>query len=443
MQEVVPVKKHTYRTQQIQNVHLADVLTRLKGGCIVGVDVAKAKFFAALATLEGTPVTLLRFEHPTQTRDFLQLLQGLMAGLGEGEVKVAMEPTGTYGDAVRYQVVTVCRLPVLMVSPKRTHDSQELFDGVRSLHDAKSAVLVARLCAMGLASEWKPLEDWRVRMRALVEQRAHQHHLEEACLGRLEGLLARHWPEFGRWLDLREHRSALSVLSRYGCPVNLAASGEEATAYLNQVSRGRFSAELREGVSNDARTTLGVPTTEQERRYIQELAMQARDARIKAEDSEGEMHELGRSSPEFTELESWMGTFTAATLVTFCPPSQYRTANQLEKACGLNLREKSSGEHQGRLMLTKRGPGVVRRVMYLFALRTLQSSPEVHAWYLLRQGHSEKSKKRARVAVSRRRYRRLSAGLGSALAVPGRTAVLRDGWACTATAASSHRGSSR
>src|SRR5262249_5157737 len=50
---------------------------------------------------------------------------------------------------------------VWMVSPKRTHDSQELFDGVRSLHDPKSAMLVAKLCAMNLASLWQPPEPTR------------------------------------------------------------------------------------------------------------------------------------------------------------------------------------------------------------------------------------------------------------------------------------------
>ncbi|MEI7894239.1 MAG: hypothetical protein WCI05_14185, partial [Myxococcales bacterium] len=92
---------------------------------------------------------------------------------------------------------------------KRTHDSQELFDNVHSLHDAKSAVLIAKLQAMGLSMQWQPPTPSRVRLRALVELRQHEQSREEICQGRLEAMLARHWPEFGRWMDVREQKSAL------------------------------------------------------------------------------------------------------------------------------------------------------------------------------------------------------------------------------------------
>jgi hypothetical protein len=399
------MKKHIYRSEKIQKVRVTELVPLLEGGCIVAIDVAKAKYMVALASATGETVKLARFEHPTETPDFLQLVRALQAALGEEKVRAAMEPTGTYGDAVRHQLVTSCRVSVHMISPKRTHDSQELFDGVKSLHDAKSAVLIAKLCAMGLGREWKAAEHHRVRLRALLEWRTHEHAVEEMSLSRLEGLLARHWPEFGRWLDLWQQRSSLEVLARYGCPERVAAESEMAADFLRKVSRGHFSEELREGVVSDARTTLGVPAMEEERRYIQELATQALAAQRRAEACEQQIHELGQGNAEFVALEKWMGTYTAAALITFCPPSQYATADQLEKACGLNLREKSSGEYQGQLMLTKRGPGVVRQVLYMFALRMVRSSAVVRAWYAQRESYSEKSRQRAVIAVMRKLLR--------------------------------------
>ena len=79
----------------------------------------------------------------------------------------------------------------------------------------------------------------------------------------------------------------------------------------------------------------------------------------------------------------------------------------MEKACGLNLREKSRGETSGRITITKRGAGVVRQVLYLFALRMLQASPAVRAWYKRRRGYTEDSKQRAVVAVMRKLVRAL------------------------------------
>lgn len=164
-------RKRTYQTARVQQVRVEELLPRLVTGCVVALDVAKEKFVVALATPAGEVVTLFRFDHPTETREVLAIVDALRAGLEPGKVRAAMEPTGTYGDAIRHQLVGA-GVPVWMVSPKRTHDSQALFDNVSSLHDPKSAVLVAKLCAMGLATEWTAPPPTRVRDRPASRSRA-------------------------------------------------------------------------------------------------------------------------------------------------------------------------------------------------------------------------------------------------------------------------------
>ena len=51
------------------------------------------------------------------------------------------------------------------------------------------------------------------------------------------------------------------------------------------------------------------------------------------------------------------------------------------KALGLNLKEKSSGQHQGQLKITKRGSPLARKYLYLALLRLLQSESLFKAWY--------------------------------------------------------------
>ena len=46
---------------------------------------------------------------------------------------------------------------------------------------------------------------------------------------------------------------------------------------------------------------------------------------------------LMKEDEVFAYLAPWMGTFTAAVIVTMCDPRQYPTARQLEKACGMIL----------------------------------------------------------------------------------------------------------
>ena len=399
-------RKRTYRAEPVEQVRIEVLLPLLAAGCIVALDVAKQKFVVALATLAGEVLKIFRFQHPTETRTFLKLVETLREGVEPGKLKLAMEPTGTYGDAVRHQVVEA-RVPVFMVSPKRTHDSQELFDNVRSLHDPKSAVLVAKLCAMGLATEWAAPSETRRRLRALVELRQHEQRHQEMCFGRIESVLARHWPEFGRWMDVREQKSALRLLGTYPSPARVQAEAAAVRTFLREVSRGRLSAEVTEGVIEDARTTLGVPMIEEEEHLLRTLTMHAIGSARRCGDLERNMRELAKNDEVYARLESWMGTYTAAVVVTLCDPRQYQKARQLEKACGLNLREKSSGEDDGHLHITKRGPGLVRHVLYLFALRMIQESSPVRAWYMRRRGYTEESKQRAVIAVMRKLVRAL------------------------------------
>lgn len=398
--------KRTYQAVSVERFHLASFLELLALGCIVALDVAKQRFVAALATATGEVVGLFRFDHPTQTREFLRIVGELVEKLGVDKVRVAMEPTGTYGDAVRHQVVAM-GVPVVMVSPKQTHDSQALFDNVQSLHDPKSAVLVAKLCGMGLGQRWSPPAATVPRLRALVELRRHEQQKQEVCFGRLEGALARHWPESGRWIDVREQRSALRLLEAYPSPARIAAAPDAARALLVDASRGRLADEALDGVVDAAQTTLAVPASVEEERFISSMASDALEATRRMVDIEKSIADLAREDAVFKQLQPWMGTYTAAVVVTHCDPRRYENARQLEKACGLNLREKSSGEQRGRLMITKRGPGVVRHALYLFALRMIQGSPAVQAWYKRRRSHTEESKQRAVVAVMRKLVRAL------------------------------------
>ncbi|MGF1614803.1 MAG: hypothetical protein ACFCVA_13085 [Gammaproteobacteria bacterium] len=64
-----------------------------------------------------------------------------------------MEPSGTYGDALRWQWVSH-GMAVFWINPKRVHDSAEVFDGVPSLHDAKAAYQIARLHLDGVSRPW-------------------------------------------------------------------------------------------------------------------------------------------------------------------------------------------------------------------------------------------------------------------------------------------------
>jgi transposase len=166
-----------------------------------------------------------RVENPQQIPELVRLLLQLAWGR---KLRVAVEPSGTYGDPLR-QALHDAGLEVLRVSPKAAHDYAEIFDGVPSQHDGKDAAVVAELAELGQAAPWpyeaRPL--WQQELAYWVDWLEAQRQLLVLWSGRLEALLARHWPEVTR-LFKSTSATLLHALVHYGGPAALAADAQAA-----------------------------------------------------------------------------------------------------------------------------------------------------------------------------------------------------------------------
>lgn len=164
-------KKISYRAVPIERLTSALVAAMLIGATklVVAIDVAKLKMMAGFGREDGAIVRLVRFDSPAQTRAFVDLVIDTGKTLGV-PIEALMEPTGTYGDGLRALLVSR-GVSVFMQSPKRVHDAREVFDGVPSLHDAKSCVVMAQLHRQGVSRAYTVLSADRVRLRALVRRR--------------------------------------------------------------------------------------------------------------------------------------------------------------------------------------------------------------------------------------------------------------------------------
>jgi hypothetical protein len=54
------------------------------------------------------------------------------------------------------------------MSGKRTHDAAEVYDGVPSLHSAKSAAIIAKLHLDGVSTPWGPLSEEKRELKAAI-----------------------------------------------------------------------------------------------------------------------------------------------------------------------------------------------------------------------------------------------------------------------------------
>jgi len=152
--------KRPYRSIAVNQVDLKKLGTQVSGDrVVIGVDVAKTKFFASIMNAEQNVVITVRWLHPAQASEFTAFVASVASSAGS--LQVAMEPSGVYGDATRYALIAA-GFEVFRVSPKRSHDAKEVYDGVPSLHDAKSAAIIAKLHLDGASEPW-PIKPDRER----------------------------------------------------------------------------------------------------------------------------------------------------------------------------------------------------------------------------------------------------------------------------------------
>lgn len=409
-------RKHTYQSVDVEAVDVSALVAAMvvacvvpggldPGVCIVALDVAKERFFAALSNARGAVQRILRFDHPKQTMAMLRLLLELKSK--KLDVQVVLEPTGTYGDAVKYQ----CHrqgLAVYEVSPKRTHDMAEVLDGVPSMHDAKATVVLAQLHAMGKSRAWVPHSTERRELRAWVDRRVLSSEPLEQPYGRLEALLARYWPEFGQVMSVRETRSWMPLLSKYPGPEAVAQARKDAKDVLRAAARGGLSADRIEEVMGASTQSWGMPMTSAERVLLTELVDEIQRLSRKVEEIDKQIASWVGSDHIMKLMAGVIGPAATAALMAYVgAPSQYASAAAYEKACGLNLKVRSSGKDEGRLRITKRGPPRVRQLLYLAALRCCESNETVRAWYQQRASYKADMKIKAVVAVMRKLVRAL------------------------------------
>ena len=389
----------------VEQIDIASLLPTVPMDCIIAVDAAKTKFVVAIATAAGDVEKLVKFEHPRQTTVFLALLEALRAA-GRAP-NMVMEPTGTYGDALRYQCDRL-GVPVHMMPPKHTHDFAEVFDGVPSMHDAKAASVLAKLHAIKPAPLWRPESESNRNLRSWVDQRNPLARTLSLYFGHLEAMLARHWPEFGTVVNVHAIRSWFSLLKACPGPRAINADSKGASEILHSASKGQLGRSQIEAILAAARTTIGVPMTDGEEEKLRRLAEEIEHYTRVQDSVDAEIEKLVRRDEVLSRLAAVVGPSCAAAIGTLVgSPFDFESASAFEKAMGLNLKERSSGEKVGQLAITKRGAGQPRQLLYMASLRLLFTDAVVVAWYRQRKAFKGGITLKAVVAVMRKLARAL------------------------------------
>lgn len=372
------MKKRVYKATNVKKIDIEKLQKEVKGQDIVlGVDVAKEDFMAAIMDKDRNVIKTIKWKHPLESHLLLDLI---LRKLRWHSLEVAMEPSGTYGDSLRAQFLGN-GISVFRVSPKRCHDAAEVFDGVPSMHDAKASAIIGRLHLDGLSEEWLMAEDSQRELTAVIRTMEMYDDAYHRNVNRLEGLTMRYWPELTKHLKLQS-ATLLELLKEFGSPEFVAQSFQEAGELMRKTGGASLKEEKIKAVLESAPISLGVKCIEAEREQVQELCRELRRLQHLRRQARSRVEALTENIDCVKEMTPVVGKVTTAVLyMTLGNMEGYDNAGSVAKALGLNLKERSSGKHKGQLRITKRGSGSARMYLYMAVLRLVKSNPTIKAWY--------------------------------------------------------------
>jgi transposase len=394
------MNKRVYCAVAIRHVEVKKILAgRDRLEVVAGVDVGKLQLRVTPRWSDG------RFEKPwsvANPEEVPRLVEALKVLGKDRKLRVAMEPTGTYGDALR-QALADAGIELHLVSGKRAHDYAEVFDGVPSQHDGKDSAVVAELCALGKSSVWRwsPGDEQSQRIGLMVDQMEAANQLKATWLQRLEGMLGRYWPEATRQLRLSSG-TMMRALAHYGGPAAMKED-RQLEQRLSRWSAGKFKPARVARIAESARFTLGVRQSAIDQERVRWCAGRALEAHLEVGRYQHRLTKLAADHPVIAQQGRTIGIPTACVLWTHLgDPRQYHCAAAYRKAMGLNLKERSSGKYQGQLKISKRGSGAVRQWLYLSALRLIRNEPRARRWYRRKLARGEMTKMSAITGMMRK-----------------------------------------
>ncbi len=392
------MKKKAYKAKNINKINVKLLSEKIEGGKIVfGVDAAKKDFFGTVMTKQKEVIETIKWVHPMQSKEIVDLIMNLPSSGTE----VAIEPSGTYGDPVRKLFIDK-GINVFRVSPKRTFDAKEVYDGVPSLHDAKSAAIIAQLHVDGLSEEWPIKRNYERDLSAaintmdMLDKQFHQN------VNRFEAQMARHWPEVFEYLDL-SGATFLELIGKFGNPMEITKQPKKAERLMKQIGGTFLDPKKVNRVIESAKTTIGLEMTTGETESLQDLGKRTRELKKQLKTSKRKVEKLSKDNESVKCMGEVVGKVTAAIIVSNGgDPLCYDAAPKWLKSLGLNLKEKSSGTYKGNLSITKRGSGRARRWLYFAVLRLIYKDAIVREWYKQKVIRDGGIKMKAIIAIMRK-----------------------------------------
>lgn len=373
---------------------------------VVGVDAGKFRH-ALVVRPRGQP-DAKPYLFDTTRKGFteaLERIQALSQGAAPAEVLVGIEFAGSYGFTFAH-FLHGHGYPVVNVLPSDTKRWKEVTHGRALKTDTKDAIGITDLVANGSYVAFPFLKPAYAELRYLLSTRERLSMQRRAAITRIKSTLEVVFPEFERLFPNFSKRTPLILLKAYPGPTALlGAPRKQVLALLKKASKGKHANETLARLPAAAQESLALSGAQQAlAREVPLLVAQIQLYEAHMAEIEALMVAQLAGLEEAEALLSVPGVqavTAAAVLGAIGDPKAYESGRQVLAVAGLDLVEKSSGTHQGRLHISKRGRPGLRHQMYMLAVRSIRQGGIARAEYEAAYQRNKGVGKKALVAVMR------------------------------------------
>lgn len=380
---------------------------------LVGIDVASQK--CTIAILNTAKTVVLKptdFENSRPGLEWLKLqLSRLGSGSGSGSgaapstILIGMEATARYWENL-YLELESSGYQLILLHPAQTHQ-WAASRGLRAKTDRLDSLTIARHLSDDEARPAYVASDLIASYRELV--RLHTRLSEEAARYKVEirDLLVVLFPEFTQVFADPTGQTALALLKMYPSTQAFIEAGVETLRQqLHALAPRKYGQATAARLLELARHSLASGLARQARSKSlmilcdQLLHTQANLAEVEAEmakwlDGDAGAQALG-SVEEF-------GPKTVAVLrAELGEVQRFGGRDQVVAYAGLDLTVRQSGKWKGQLKLSKRGNGLLRRILYMAALGCLRRKDSAFRAYYAALVAKGLKKRSALMAVMRK-----------------------------------------
>jgi len=341
---------------------------------VVGIDVAKRRHVATIRLGDGTKKKAFSFSN--DRRGFEKLLaraESVRTSSGLRAIVFAIESSGHYGHALMH-FLTWGGYSVVGINPAHTKKAKEIEDNSPEKNDSKDSRIISDLAAHGRGREVIIPRGVYADLRRLGKLRERLSVERTRIMNRYKGLVDLVFPELNIILRDVGCASIRRLMARYPSAVAVSRLGlKKLASQLWRWSMGHIRDEQCRLIHTAAGESVGIKegldAARLEMRQTLE-ALKVVEGRIREVETAQEQALLQIPYAGYLLSIPQMGVVTVATILGETGPlPHYRNADAVIKLAGLNLYTISSGTFRGKTRITKRGRPLLRRYLYLAALR--------------------------------------------------------------------------